>query len=105
MSLDDLDNPLAVEIRQEQAAAYFAACKKMVESLQALKAFDRAAASAPGCHEQIARRTELLDDAAERVHFVVIQREAMKLSRDENFFKDYAIPNEVKTRLGSKRPQ
>ena len=36
----DPDNPLAVEIQQEMAAAYFAACRKMVDSLEALKAFD-----------------------------------------------------------------
>jgi len=28
----DPDNPLAVEIQQEMAAAYFAACRKMVDS-------------------------------------------------------------------------
>ena len=80
MSLDDPDNPLAVEIRQEAAAAYFAACRKMVASLEALKAFDRAVAAATPHHEQITNRSELLEEAAERVHFVVIQREAMKLS-------------------------
>jgi hypothetical protein len=33
MPLFDPDNPLTVEIRQEMAASYFAACKKMVDSL------------------------------------------------------------------------
>jgi len=103
MPLDDTDNPLAVEIRQEAAATYFAACRKMVDSLEALKAFDRTAAAATRDNEQIVRMTELLDDAAERVHFVLIQREAMKLSWYDAFFEDYGVPDEVKTRLGGTR--
>ena len=103
MPLDDPDNPLAVEIRQESAAAYFAACRKMVGSLEALKAFDRAAPSATRAKEQITRRSELLEDAAERVYFVIIQREAMKFSRDEHFFEHYEVPDEVRTRLGPRR--
>jgi hypothetical protein len=103
MPLFDPDNPLAVEIRQEMADAYFAACKKMVDSLEALKAFDRAVASTTRDTEHLTRRSELLEDAAERVHFVVIQREAMQLSCFEGFFEDYEIPDEVRTRMGPKR--
>jgi hypothetical protein len=99
----DSDNPLAVEIRQEIADAYFAACKKMVDSLEALKTFDRARAASTPDNQQIARRTELIEDAAERVHFVVIQREAMNLPCFVEFFEDYEIPREVRTRLGPKR--
>jgi hypothetical protein len=99
----DRDNPLAAEIRQEMAAAYFAACKKMVASLDALKAFDRAVGSSELDNEQTRRRTEILEGAAERVHFVVIQREAMKLSGYEKFFEDYEIPDEVRTLFGRRR--
>jgi hypothetical protein len=103
MALDDPDNPLMVEIRQEMAATYFAACKKMVDSLEALKAFDGAAASSTQSHERITRRSELLDEASERVYFVVIQREAMKLSGYQEFFEDYEVPAEVRARLGPRR--
>jgi len=103
MSLDDPDNPLAVEIQQETAAAYFAACRKMVDSLQALRTFDRAVAPSAWDRAQITRRSELLEDAAERVYFVIIQREAMKLLCSEEFFEDYEIPDDVRTRLGPKR--
>jgi hypothetical protein len=102
MPLDDPTNPLAIEIRQEMAAAYFAACKKMVDSLEALRAFDRALASSTPGQEQIACRFELLDNAAERVHFVLIQREAMKLAWYDEFFDDYGVPTEVKARLGAR---
>lgn len=98
--MDDPSNPLAIEIRQEMADAYFAACRKMVDSLEVLKEFDRAVGSATGDKEQMKRRTELLEDAAERVHFVIIQREAMKLSYYEGFFEDYGVPGEVSARLG-----
>ena len=100
MPLDDPDNPLAVEIRQEAAAAYFAACRKMVASLEALNAFDRAVTSPTLNGEQITQRSRLLEDAAQRVHFVLIQREAMKLSHFEHFFELYGVPAEVRARMG-----
>jgi len=99
----DPDNPLAVEIQQETAAAYFAACKKMVASLEALKTFDHALASSTWDNEQIERRSNLVEDAVERVYFVVIHREAMKLSGYEQFFDNYEVPDEVRTRLGTRR--
>jgi hypothetical protein len=99
MPLFDADNPLAAEIRQEMAASYFAACRKMVDSLEALKAFDRAVVSATRENGNSTRRSELLEEAAERVHFVAIQREAMQLSGYEKFFVDYEVPDEVRTRL------
>lgn len=99
----DADNPLAVEIRQEMAQAYFAACRKMVDSLEALKTFDRAAALSAMNNGQVTRRSELLEEAAERVFFVIIQREAMKFPCFEEFFKDYEIPDEVRAQLGPKR--
>jgi hypothetical protein len=96
MALDDTDNPLALEICQEMAGAYFSALRAMVDSLEALKAFDRAEA------QPSMRRSELLADAAERVLFVLIQREAMKLPWDHGFFEDYGVPAEVRSRLGTR---
>lgn len=99
----DRDNPLAAEIQHEMAANYFAGCRKMVDALEAIKAFDRALAASTPDSDQIARRTELLEAAGERVHFMVIQREAMKLSCIEKFFEDYEIPDEVRTGLRPKQ--
>src|SRR5262245_5071202 len=101
MAFIDPDNPLAAEILQEAGEAYFAACKKMVESLEALKAFDRAPDSGTRGKKQV--RSELLAEAAERVHFVLIQREAMQLTRSETFFEDYEVPAEVQARLGPRK--
>ena len=98
----DPDNPLAAEILQESGEAYFAACRKMVDSLEALKAFDGSVTSSRLDDEQIARRSALLDNAAERVHFVLIQRDAMKLSWAETFFEHYGVSDEVRARLGQR---
>jgi hypothetical protein len=103
MAFIDPDNPLAAEILQETAEAYFAACRKMVASLEALRAFDRAVPTSTADDAKIMRRSLLLDEAAERVHFVLIQREAMKLSGHETFFEDYGVPDEVRARLGRRR--
>jgi len=105
MPLFDPDNPLAMEIRQEMAESYFAACKKMVDSLEALRAFDRAIASATPDNEDIKRRAELLEVAVERVHFVVIQREAMQLSGYEEFFEGYEVPDEVRSSFRPRQRQ
>ena len=95
----DPDNPLAAEILQEAGEAYFAGCKRMVASLEALSAFDRMVTSLAQ-DEQVRRRTQLLDAAAERVHFVLIQRDAMQLSSSETFLDDYGVPADVRARVG-----
>jgi len=102
MERDERANPLVVEIRQEMIGTYFAACKKMVASLEALRAFDRAGGSRMD-NGQLSRRSELFEAAVERVHFVVIQREAMKMSGWEKFFEDYEIPAEVRSQMGKER--
>jgi hypothetical protein len=102
MAFIDPDNPLAAEILQEAAEAYFTGCRKMVDSLEALRTFDRAVASEAQDAEQVMRRSQLLDEAAERVHFVLIQRDAMQLSGSKTFFEDYGVPAEVRARLGQR---
>ena len=101
----DSDNPLGAEIRREMAEAYFGACRKMVDSLEALKAFDRAVSSPTLNDDEITRRADLLEAAGERVHFVIIQREAMELSCLDlkGFFESYEIPDDVRAQLGPKR--
>jgi hypothetical protein len=96
----DPDNPLSAEILQEAGEVYFAACKKMVGALEALRAFDKAAGPTIRDGKQARRRSELLDEAVERVHFVLVQREAMKLSGFETFLEDYGITAEVLARMG-----
>lgn len=104
MAFIDPDNPMAAEILQEAGKAYFLGCRKMVASLEALSAFDGVVAPAASDGEQLKRRSQLLDEAAERVHFVLIQRDAMQLSRSETFYEDYGVPPEVIARLGTRTP-
>jgi len=99
----DRNNPLAAEILQEAGDAYFSACKKMVSSLETLRAFDSAGAPAIRDDELVTRRSQLLDGAAERVYFVLIQREAMRLSGSETFFEDYAVSAEVIAWMGQRQ--
>jgi len=105
MAFIDPDNPLAAEILQEAGEAYFSGCKKMVASLEALRAFDRAVVLSAQDDEHVIRRSQLLDIAAERVHFVIIQRDAMQLSWSETFFEDYEVPAEVRARLRQPPPK
>ncbi len=53
--------------------------------------------------ERVTRRSQLLDDAAERVHFVLVQRDAMQLSGSETFLYDYGVPAEVIARIGQRQ--
>ena len=99
----DPDNPLAAEILQEAGEVYFSACKKMVSSLEALRAFDSAVAPAVRDDGRVTRRSQLLDDAAERVYFVLIQRDAMQLSGSETFLDDYGVPAEVIAWMGQRK--
>jgi hypothetical protein len=100
---DDADNPFALEIKQEKAAAYFAICKKMLASIEALQAFDRNLPLGDATLQEKARRDELLVDAAELVFFFVIQREAMKFPFHDGLFDDYGIPEEVRKRMGPRK--
>jgi hypothetical protein len=96
---------LAAEILQEAGQAYFSACKKMVSSLEALKAFDATIGTSARDAMQFTRRSQLLDDAAECVHFVLIQRDAMQLSGSDRFLDDYKVPAEVLARMGKRHPK
>jgi hypothetical protein len=93
---------LAAEILQEAGEVYFSACRKMVSSLEALSAFDSAVGPARD-DERVARRSQLLDDAAEWVYFVLVQRDAMQLSGSETFLDDYGVPAEVIARMGQRQ--
>jgi hypothetical protein len=103
ISLIDPDNLLAAEILKEAGEAYFSVSAMMVASLEALATFDRATAALSHDGEQVTRRSELMDDVAKRVHFVLIQRDAMQLSGSATFLEDYEVPAEVIARLGQRK--
>ena len=83
----DPDNPLAAEILQEAAEAYFAGCKKMAASLKALRAFDRAVASSAQHNAQVGRRSsEFISSSSNAMpcsfrgprHFLMITESPLK---------------------------
>ena len=101
----DPDNPLAVEIHQEMAVSYFTACRKMVDALAALNAFDRSSGSGSLKNQSPPEeRARLLATAQERVFYVVIQREAMKLSTSDHFYDVYEVPEEVRAPHNPRSP-
>ncbi len=103
MTAIDRENPLALEIQQEKAEAYFGACRKMVASLDALKGFDQATARSLPDLKRAPRRSVMVEEAAELVYFLVIQREAMNLRAIDDFFVDYDVPTDVQAQMGPRR--
>lgn len=97
------DNPLLAEILAETASAYFGTIRKMQTALAALSEFDRVSKTNElSGAEKTGLRNELLSEAAEKVWFFVVQREAMKLPYYEELFSDFEIPEEVRRNMGPK---
>lgn len=85
------------EIRGERARALARAVRQLESALEAL------GAAGPVPRRGRATRDELLADAAERLWYVVIQREALGLGRHEEFLRDLGVPGEVVARMGPRR--
>ena len=92
----ETNTPEAAEILKEACEAYFVACKKMVKALDGLKAFDAED------DKDSEARASLLKEATERVHFVLIQRESMRMTWSDDFFSEYEIPEEIQKGLGKR---
>ncbi len=86
------------EIRGERARALGRTVRLLEEALAALAGAEKAPRRGrPG-------RALLLEEAAERLWFVVIQREAVGLRRHDEFLRDLRVPPEVVARMGPRRP-
>ena len=94
-------NVLDYEILQQKAQTLGTLGRQVEQALAALRAFDAEADEG----DRDARRSALLDEAAERVWAFMIQRELCGLRHWEAVVKDYAIPREVLSRLGQVRPK
>jgi len=84
------------EIAQQKAQTLGTLGTQVEQALARLRAFD---AEAPG-PERAPARSVLLDEAAERVWALMIQRELCGLRFWEAVVKEYRIPREVLNRLG-----
>ncbi|KGF67935.1 hypothetical protein LL06_19365 [Hoeflea sp. BAL378] len=95
---NDTIDAFAYEARQEAASALGRIGKQLEEALAAIRRHDET----PNPNRS---REDLLQDAADRVQALIIQREAFGLyaSRDVQAF--YGVPREVMLRIGIVRPK
>jgi uncharacterized protein (DUF1501 family) len=93
-------NVLEYEILQQKAQTLGTLGRQVEQALAALRTFDAGA----GEVDRDARRSALLDEAADRVWAFMIQRELCGLRYWEAVVKDYGIPQEVLNRVGQVRP-
>jgi hypothetical protein len=97
---------LEYEIRQEQAATIGRIARELRDSLDALDAFDRGAnnrKTAADSHDP--HRVRLVDAAAYALWNFVVQRECSGFRWTEQVLKDYAVPVEVRAKMGVIRPR
>lgn len=92
------------EILGEQAATIGRLAQALRESLDALRAFDeRAAGSAAVPDRRDPERLRLVDGAAYALFNFVVQRDCAGLRGTEHILKEYAVPGEVRARMGVAR--
>jgi hypothetical protein len=97
LSVETGANVLDYEIAQQKAETLGALGGQVEATLARLRALD--ATEAPDA----AHRTALLDEAADRVWSLMIQRELCGLRHWEAVVKAYGIPREVLNRMGRSR--
>ena len=93
---------LEYEIRQEQAATIGRLARELRDALDALDTFNSAKAGADSGDPQRAR---LVDAAAYALWNFVVQRECSGFRGTEQVLKNYAVPVEVRAKMGAIRPR
>ncbi len=97
---------LEYEIRQEQAATIGRLARELRDALDAVDAFKERASSGLSAADrgdpQLAR---LVDAAAYALWNFVVQRECSGFRDTERAIKDYAIPTEVRAKMGAVWPR
>jgi hypothetical protein len=104
--MKDAALPVEKELLAEKAAALGRAGESLAAALAALHKADAALAMA-GTEELAtlrARRRELRDFAAERLWFVLVQREAVGIFAHEGLLREQRVPPEVRL-LAGPRPR
>ena len=97
---------LQYEIRQEQAATIGRLARELREALDALDAFKgRAVGGRTAADSCDAERERLVDAAGYALWQFVVQRECSGLRETEQVLKDYAVPAEVRAKMGAVRPR
>ena len=97
---------LEYEIRQEQAATMGRLARELRDALDALNAFNRRASSGKtAADSRDPGRARLVDAAAYALWNFVVQRECSGFRETEQVLKDYAVPVEVRAKMGVFRPR
>jgi hypothetical protein len=101
---DPFASPIDYEILEEKAATLARVTARLEAALAALEALDGeiARAEAPSA-ETLAQRANLLEEAAQWLWYVVIQREAVGVTSHDALFEAYRIPPQVRRLMGPKR--
>jgi hypothetical protein len=97
---------LQYEIRQEQAATIDRLAQDLRAALDALETFDRQARSdKTAADRRDPQRVHLVDAAAYALWNFVVQRECSGFRSTEQVLKDYAVPAEVRAKMGAFLPR
>jgi hypothetical protein len=94
------------EIREEQAATIGRLARDLRAALDALNAFDkRVSSSKTVAGSRDAQRARLVDAAAYTLWNFVVQRDCAGVRFTEQVLEDYAVPAEVRAKMGAIRPR
>ena len=97
---------LEYEIRQEQAATIGRLARELRDSLNALDTFDSQVSGGQSATDRSdPQRARLVDAAAYALWNFVVQRECSGFRETEQVLKDYALPEEVRAKMGAVRPR
>jgi hypothetical protein len=97
---DPWANPIDYEIQGEKAATLGRVADKLQAALAALAAAEGAPA---GTAENDLAHARLLEEAAEWLWYLVVQREAIGLTSHDALFETYRVPPLVRRRMGPRR--
>jgi hypothetical protein len=105
LAMKDAALPVEKEVMAEKAAALGRAGENLAAALAALGKADAGLAKATA--EELpalrARRRELRDIAAERLWFVLVQREAIGILQHEGLMREQRVPPEIRLLAGPRR--
>jgi hypothetical protein len=97
---------LEYEILEEQAATIGRLGRELRQSLDALDAFDkRASSGGTPADRRDPQRVRLVDTAAYALWNFVVQRDCSGFRATEQALDDYAVPLEVRAKMGAVRPR
>jgi len=96
---------LEYELQEEQAATIGRLGRELRAALDSLSAFDRQEGSSANPRDgRNPQRARLVDAAAYALWHFVVQRECSGFRRTEELIREYAVPYEVRAKMGVIRP-